>query len=124
MSTAASGTPVHSLALRIIASLVREGFSPSPLKYSKYVASLPEHSMTVRTLRAGKRRNWSKLRVKRVLDLAENLQLPSFGLHHRRHGEMLDGVVQVGRRDQPLQIHHRRPDAHRAAFVVLQRDRG
>src|SRR6266446_3360970 len=62
-STAASGTPVHSLALRIIASWVRDGFGPSPFKYSKKVASLPEHSMTVRTLRPGKRRNWSKLRV-------------------------------------------------------------
>ncbi len=66
-STAASGAPVHSLALRIIPSWVREGLGPSPLKYSKKVASLPEHSMTVRTLRPGNRRSWSRLSVKGVL---------------------------------------------------------
>ena len=43
---------------------MREGLGPSPFRYSKNVASLPEHSMTVRTLRPGKRRNWSKSRVR------------------------------------------------------------
>ena len=122
-NTAASGTPVHSLALRIIPSWVREGLGPSPLKYSKKVASLPEHSMTVRTLRPGKRRNWSKLRVSGALDLTDNLQLPLSALHNWRHGEVLDGIVQMGGRDEPLQVHNRRPDPHRAAFIVGQRDR-
>jgi len=49
--------------LRIMPSWVREGLGPSPLKYSKNVASLPEHSVTVRTLWPEKRCNCSKLRA-------------------------------------------------------------
>src|SRR5439155_15214941 len=56
-STAARGTPVHLLALRIIPSWVREGLGPLIFEVSKKVASLPEHSMAVRTLRPGYR--WS-----------------------------------------------------------------
>ena len=66
-STAYSGTPVHSLALRIIASEVREGRGPSPLKNSKKVASDPEHSITVRTVRPGNRRRSSKDSVRGFL---------------------------------------------------------
>src|SRR5271156_2711913 len=40
---------------------------------------------------------------------------------------MLDGIVaggwRVGGGDEPLQVHDRRPDPHRAAFVVGERDR-
>ena len=122
-STAASGTPVHSLALRIIPSWVREGLGPSPLKYSKNVASLPEHSMTVRTLRPGKRRNWSKLRVSGVLTSPKICSSQASASPPPAARRKLDGVVQVGGRDEPLQVHYRRPDPDRAALIVRQRDR-
>ena len=59
-STVYKGTPVHSLALRIMASEVREGRGPSPLRNSKKVASEPEHSITVRTDLPLKRRRSSR----------------------------------------------------------------
>ena len=58
-----------------------------------------------------------------ALDLTDNLQLPLSTLHDWRHVEVLDGVVQMCGRDEPLQVHNRRPDPHRAAFIVGQCDR-
>jgi len=49
--------PVHSLALRIMPSPVRDGFGAFALEVlGKKVASLPEHSMTVAHAAPGKKR--------------------------------------------------------------------
>jgi hypothetical protein len=78
------GTPVRSLALRIMPSSAREGLGPLPLKYSKNVASLPKHSLTVRAPRRGKHRNLVEVEGKRNLDLADNFQSPRSALHYRK----------------------------------------